>query len=110
MLPDRTMVSVPLAVHQTILSCSSGSKSPSLVVGRASSSLPGRGVLMWTPANEESWSLPSGGGLSLVSGSEGFSGMKRATRKATTTVQAPNRKGGPGMRAFCGRREREGSV
>lgn len=96
-------------VHQTILSCSNGSKSSSLAVGGASSSLPGRGVLMWTPASEDIDSLLSGWGLSLRDSweeeeeQEGFSGMKRATRKATTTVHAPNRKGGPGMRARCGR-------
>lgn len=88
-----------------MLSCSSGSKSSSLAVGGLSSSLPGRGVLMWTPANEDIESLLSGRGLSLRDSWEeeeeqdGFSGIKRATRKAMTTVHAPSRKGGPGMSA-----------
>lgn len=91
-------------VHQTILSCSNGSKSSSLAVGGVSSSLPGRGVLMWTPASEDIDALLSGWGLSLRDSwgeeeeLEGFSGMKRATMKAMTTVHAPSRKGGPGMR------------
>lgn len=60
---------------------------------------------MWTPASEDMESLLSWWGLSLSDRweeeeeQEGFSGIKRATRKATTTVHAPNRKGGPGMSA-----------
>lgn len=60
---------------------------------------------MWMPASEDMASLLSAWDFSLRDSwdedeeQEGFSGMKRATRKATTTVHAPNRKGGPGMRA-----------
>lgn len=60
---------------------------------------------MWTPASEDMDSLPSACDFSLRDSweeeeeQEGFSGMKRATRKAMTTVHAPKRKGGPGMRA-----------
>lgn len=88
-----------------MLSCSSGSKSASQAAGGLSSSLPGSGVLMWTPASEDMDSLLSGWGLSLRDSweeeeeQEVFSGMKRATRKAMTTVHAPNRKGGPGISA-----------
>lgn len=62
---------------------------------------------MWTPASEDMDSLPSEWDFSLRDSwveeeeQEGFSGMKRATRKATTTVHAPKRKGGPGMRPRC---------
>lgn len=62
---------------------------------------------MWTPASEDMDSLPSELDFSLRDSwvdeeeQEGFSGMKRATRKATTTVHAPKRKGGPGMRPRC---------
>lgn len=60
---------------------------------------------MCTPASEDMDSLLSGCGLSLRESSdedreEGvFSGIKRATRKATTTVHDPSRKGGPGISA-----------
>lgn len=65
---------------------------------------------MWTPASEDMDSLLSACDFSLRDSweddeeQEGFSGMKSATRKATTTVQAPKRKGGPGMRVCCERR------
>lgn len=100
-----TMLVPSSVVHQTILSCSRGSKSSSQGAGGLSSSLPGRGVLMWMPASEDIESLLSGRGLSLRESweeeeeQEGFSGIKRATRKAMTTVHAPKRKGGPGMSA-----------
>lgn len=65
---------------------------------------------MWTPASEDMDSLLSACDFSLRDSweddeeQEGFSGMKSATRKATTTVQAPKRKGGPGMRVCCDQR------
>lgn len=92
---------------QTTLSCRSGSKSSWLLAGGVSSSLPGSGVLMCTPASAGMDSLPSAWDFSPRDNweeeeeQEVFSGMKRAKRKATTTVHAPRRKGGPGMRPRC---------
>lgn len=92
---------------QTILSCRSGSKSSWFVAGGFSSSLPGRGVLTCTPASAGTDSLPSAWDFSPRDSweeegeQEAFSGMNTATRKATTTVHAPRRKGGPGMRPRC---------
>lgn len=59
---------------------------------------------MCTPASAGTDSLPSAWDFSPRDNwvdegeQEAFSGMKTATRKATTTVHAPKRKGGPGMR------------
>lgn len=59
---------------------------------------------MCTPASAGTDSLPSAWDFSPRDSweeeeeqEEAFSGMKTATRKATTTVHAPKRKGGPGM-------------
>lgn len=74
---------------------------------------------MCTPASDDMDSLLSAWDFSPSDSCEdeeeheGFSGMKRATRKATTTVHAPRRKGGPGMRACwegARGRERRGQV
>ena len=46
----------------------------------------------------------------LTSASRRCSGMKMATRRANRTVQAPNRKGGPGMSDCYGHRERNRQV
>ena len=86
-----------------MLSCSKGWKS-------RSSSLPGSGVLMWASGSSP---LPQELELGLrvwhmaTSASALRSGMKRATRKATTTVHAPSRKGGPGIMLLCGGEEHQ---
>lgn len=89
-----TSLSCLFACH-TVLSSSKGSKS---------SSLPGSGVLVWAPAR-----------LALllrvwqgVAGGVGLSGMNRATRNATTTVQAPRKNGGPGIVIVYARKQRWG--